>query len=73
MLRLLEMRLGALTCLRLQHSQRLTAISVVFSILPKEQELNHLESDQPRNLEYSGKVPKISVVENHLAFLAILK
>lgn len=49
------------------------AISVVFSILPKEQELNHLESDQPKNLEYSGKVPKISAVENSLTFLAILK
>lgn len=49
------------------------AISVVFNILPKEQELNHLESDQPKNLEYSGKVPKISAVENSLASLAILK
>lgn len=67
------MHLGTLTCLRLQHSQKLTAISVVFNILPKEQELNHLESDQPKNLEYSGKVPKISAVENSLASLAILK
>lgn len=49
------------------------AISVVFSIRPKEQKLNHRESDQPKNLEYSGKVPKISAVKNSLVFLAILK
>lgn len=50
------------------------AISVVFSMLPKQQELNHLESDQPKNLEHGGKVPKISVVESScLAFLVSLK
>ena len=50
------------------------AISVVFSILPKQQKLNHVASDQPKNLEHGEKVLKISGVKSScLAFLTSLK